>query len=184
MFHSSSMSIYLCSIIGAVIADSWWGKFKTIFYLSIVYAIGSSVIAIGSVEIWKLPANVFTIIGLVLISIGSGGIKPCVSAFGGEQFKLPEQTAQLLKFFSIFYFSINLGSVFTTFITPLLRDMRCFGMDQCFFAGFGLPAVLMFIAIIIFVSGSSMYIKNPPQGNVLTKVIKCIFVRSYLNFLN
>jgi len=170
------MSVYLCSLFGAIIADSFWGKYKTILWLSMVYAIGSSVVAAGAVDAWKLPAREITILGLCLIAIGSGGIKPCVAAFGGEQFKLPEQTMQLAKFFSIFYFSINLGSVLTTFITPLLRNMSCFGMDQCFVAGFGLPALLMLLSIIIFVCGQSMYKKVPPQGNMLVKVCKCIAV--------
>lgn len=170
------MAVYLCSLFGAIIADSWWGKFKTIFVLSCIYAIGSLTVAVGSVEQWKLPAKELTILGLVLIAFGSGGIKPCVAAFGGEQFKLPEQENQLVKFFSIFYFIINLGSVLTTFITPLLRSTSCFGMNECFAGGFGLPAILMVFAIIVFVSGHSLYKKTPPKGNMILKVCKCVAV--------
>ena len=172
------MFLYLCSLFGAILADSFWGKFKTIFILSIVYAFGSLTMAIGSVEQWKLPPRELTFIGLLLIAIGSGGIKPCVSAFGGEQFKLPEQQQQLLKYFSIFYFAINFGSTLSTFITPLLRRMSCFGMEECWVAGFGLPAALMIISIVIFASGYSMYKIIPPQGNMLVKVCQCIWVSS------
>lgn len=63
----------------------------------------------------------FSLIGLALIAIGTGGIKPCVSAFGGDQFKLPEQERQLQTFFSIFYFAINSGALISTFVTPILR---------------------------------------------------------------
>ena len=63
----------------------------------------------------------FSLIGLFLIAVGTGGIKPCVAAFGGDQFKLPEQQRQLQTFFSIFYFSINAGSLISTFITPIFR---------------------------------------------------------------
>ena len=52
----------------------------------------------------------FSLIGLFLIAVGTGGIKPCVSAFGGDQFKLPEQERQLQTFFSVFYFAINAGT--------------------------------------------------------------------------
>lgn len=176
IFHLSSMSVYLCSLLGAIIADSFWGKYSTILWLSIVYVIGSSVVALGSVEVWDMPANELTMIGLLLIAIGSGGIKPCVSAFGGEQFKLPEQAAQLAKFFPMFYFAINVGSVLTTFITPLLRNMRCFGMDECFVAGFGVPAILMFCSVVIFICGSSMYRKVELQGNMFVRVCSCIGV--------
>lgn len=170
------MSVYLCSLFGAIVADCFWGKFKTIFWFSIVYAVGSLSIAFGSVDELNFPPRELTILGLVLVAIGSGGIKPCVSAFGGEQFKLPEQKQQLARFFSIFYFVINFGSVLSTFITPLLRTMNCLGEEDCFPAGFGLPAILMIISIFIFTSGYSKYRKLSPQGNMLVKVYKCIRV--------
>ena len=70
----------------------------------------------------------FSLLGLALIAIGTGGIKPCVSAFGGDQFKLPEQSRQLQTFFSIFYFAINAGSLISTILTPAIReDVECFG---------------------------------------------------------
>ena len=74
-----------------------------------------------------------TLLGLALIAFGSGGIKPCVAAFGGEQFKMPQQAAQLAIFFSMFYFSVNSGSFVSTAITPILReDVKCFGQDDCY----------------------------------------------------
>jgi solute carrier family 15 (oligopeptide transporter), member 1 len=94
-----------------------------------------------------MPVRALTMIGLLLIAIGSGGIKPCVSAFGGDQFKLPEQIKQLAVFFSVFYFSINLGSFISTSVTPILRDVRCLGEDNCFALAFGVPAILMVISI-------------------------------------
>lgn len=118
-----------------------------------------------------------TLIGLGLIAFGSGGIKPCVAAFGGEQFTLPQQAKQLALFFSIFYFAINSGSLISTLVTPILReDVTCFGMPDCFPVGFGLPAALMAISIIIFVSGKFLYKIIPTQGNMFLKVCKCIAV--------
>ena len=89
-----------------------------------------------------------SILGLLLVIVGSGGIKPCVVSFGGDQFKLPEQTKQNETYFSIFYFSINAGSFISTFLTPILRhDVHCFGELDCFPLAFGFPAILMFAAI-------------------------------------
>lgn len=119
----------------------------------------------------------FTILGLFLIALGSGGIKPCVSAFGGEQFKMPQQAAQLAVFFSLFYFSVNAGSLISTTVTPFLReDVSCFGVDDCFPLAFGVPAALMFISILIFVGGKALYKILPHQGNMLVKVFQCIVV--------
>lgn len=124
-----------------------------------------------------------TIIGLSLIALGSGGIKPCVAAFGGEQFKMPQQAKQLGIFFSLFYFSINLGSFISTSVTPILREQKCFGMIDCFPLGFGLPAALMAASIVIFLIGKFLYKILPPQGNMLVKVCKCIGVSSIITLI-
>lgn len=84
----------------------------------------------------------------MIIAIGTGGIKPCVSAFGGDQFVLPQQEVQLAKFFSLFYFAINSGSLISTFLTPVLReDIKCFGQDNCYSLAFGIPAILMVVSL-------------------------------------
>lgn len=125
-----------------------------------------------------------TVIGLLLIGIGSGGIKPCVAAFGGDQFKIPEQAKQLATFFSLFYFSINAGSLISTYLMPVLRnDVHCFGELSCFSLAFGVPGALMVISIFIFVAGKLKYIVKKPTGNVIVEVTKCIFVSSFIFFL-
>lgn len=87
-------------------------------------------------------------LGLALIAIGSGGIKPCVAAFGGDQFKLPEQIKQMATYFSLFYFAINSGSLISTSVTPILRqDVSCFDEDDCYSLAFGVPGVLMIVSI-------------------------------------
>uniref|UniRef100_A0A7G3AJE6 Putative h+/oligopeptide symporter n=1 Tax=Lutzomyia longipalpis TaxID=7200 RepID=A0A7G3AJE6_LUTLO len=123
----------------------------------------------------NLPATAITIIGLFLIAIGSGGIKPCVTALGADQFKLPEQLKQMATYFSLFYFSINTGSMISTLVTPILRqDVQCFEKDSCFSLAFGVPAILMFTSILIFVAGKFLYVLKPPAGNMLVRVSSCI----------
>lgn len=134
-------------------------------------------IAIGAIPVLNLPAQTMTVLGLLLIGLGSGGIKPCVAAFGGDQFKIPEQAKQLATFFSLFYFSINAGSLISTYLMPVLRgDVHCFGDLSCFSLAFGVPGVLMVTSIIIFVCGKSLYVIKKPTGNVIVEVTKCIFV--------
>lgn len=174
------MFIYFLCTFGAILSDSWLGKFRTIFYLSIIYVIGSVIVTLGSIPPLNLPAITFTMIGLALIALGSGGIKPCVSAFGGDQFKMPEQIKQMTTFFSIFYFAINSGSLISTTVSPILREnVHCFGQDQCYPLAFGLPAGLMVIAIIIFVAGKKLYNIKPPAGNMLVTVSNCVGVSSF-----
>lgn len=148
IFHIFTMFVYFLCILGAIISDSWLGKFKTILYLSIVYVCGSVLVTLGAIPPLNLPANTFTMLGLALIALGSGGIKPCVSAFGGDQFQLPQQVKQMTTFFSLFYFSINAGSLISTTVTPILReDVQCFDSKDCYSLAFGVPAVLMAVSI-------------------------------------
>lgn len=175
IYHAFTMFAYFTPLFGGMIADSLLGKFRTIFYLSVVYVVGNVVLSLGATPPLGLPDVAFSMIGLVLIAIGTGGIKPCVSAFGGDQFQLPQQEVQLAGFFSIFYAAINSGSLISTFITPIFRkDIKCFGDDTCYPLAFGVPAVLMLVALIVFLAGSFMYKKRKPTGNVITQVFKTV----------
>uniref|UniRef100_A0A8C2JPM8 Solute carrier family 15 member 2 n=1 Tax=Cyprinus carpio TaxID=7962 RepID=A0A8C2JPM8_CYPCA len=175
VYHAFSSLCYFTPLLGAVIADSWLGKFRTVIYLSIVYVIGHVVKSVGAIpDVGDSTVHVvLSMLGLVLIAFGTGGIKPCVAAFGGDQFD-EEHVKERRKFFSIFYMSINAGSVLSTIITPILRgDVKCFGGD-CYALAFGVPAALMVIALVVFIAGSGLYKKSPPEGNVLVRVCKCI----------
>ncbi|XP_070832395.1 solute carrier family 15 member 2 [Chaetodon trifascialis] len=175
VYHAFSSLCYFTPILGAIIADSWLGKFKTIIYLSIIYVIGHVVKSVGAIPtVGNTEVHIaLSMLGLILIALGTGGIKPCVAAFGGDQFD-EESNKERQKFFSIFYMSINAGSFLSTVITPILRsDVQCFGGD-CYALAFGVPAALMIVALVVFIAGSPLYRKNPPQGNILLQVCRCI----------
>src|SRR3954452_17751600 len=159
-FHQFVSSVYWMPFFGAIISDGWLGKYRTIFYLSIVYCLGHFTLAFMDTPFgihfgqkWVLA------IGLILIAAGAGGIKPCVSANVGDQFG--ESNKHLLaRVFGWFYFSINLGSSFSIWLCPvLLRDPN-WGPRYAF----GLPGVLMFIATIIFWMGRKKMVHIPPAG--------------------
>ncbi|XP_023285548.1 solute carrier family 15 member 1-like [Seriola lalandi dorsalis] len=186
IYHTFVALCYLTPILGAIVADSWLGKFKTIVYLSIVYALGQVIMAVSAIHDITdsnkdgTPDNMtfhvsLSMVGLILIALGTGGIKPCVAAFGGDQFQ-DHQEKQRSTFFSIFYLSINAGSLLSTVITPVLRAQECgiHTKQKCYSLAFGVPAALMVVALIVFIVGSGMYIKTAPQGNILVKVCKCI----------
>lgn len=175
IYHVFTMLVYFFPLIGGIIADSLLGKFRTILYVSIIYAIGQFLLALSAAPSLHLPAREFSLLGLLLIAIGSGGIKPCVSAFGGDQFILPQQEQQLSTFFSIFYFSINSGSLISTILTPVLRSsVTCFGDKTCYSLSFLVPAILMTVSIIIFAVGKPLYRIVEPTGNVVVDVSKCV----------
>ncbi|KAM4046595.1 solute carrier family 15 member 1 [Anomaloglossus baeobatrachus] len=186
VYHTFVAVCYLTPILGAIIADSWLGKFKTIVYLSVVYAVGQVILSVSAIHDLTdgnrdgTPDTIdvhiaLSIIGLILIALGTGGIKPCVAAFGGDQFD-ESQDKQRSRFFSIFYLSINAGSLLSTIITPILRGQECgiHTKQKCYPLAFGVPAALMVVALVVFIVGSRMYKKVSPQGNIIVKVFKCI----------
>ncbi|GBM37464.1 Solute carrier family 15 member 2 [Araneus ventricosus] len=174
IYHSFQVLCYFTPLFGAILADSWLGKFRTIFYVSILYAIGNLTIAAGAIPNKLHTMKVISIIGLIIIGFGTGGIKPCVSAFGGDQFTSGQEEKRKY-FFSLFYFSINLGSFLSTALTPALRgDIKCFGQDTCFSLAFFVPAVLFVIALILLIIGKPLYIIKPAEGSVFVSVFKCI----------
>lgn len=149
--HFFIMLNYLMPIAGALLADWFLGKYSIIFFLSLVYCLGNFLMA-GFTDHYSIFMT-----GLVLIAVGSGGIKPCVSANVGDQFQ--EHNKHLIgKAFSWFYLSINFGSFFSTLFIPYLLNR--FGAK----VAFGVPGVLMFLATIIFFLGRKKYIRIPPAG--------------------
>jgi len=149
-YHLFSMVNYFTPILGAVLSDVLWGKYKTIIILSIVYVLGHLALAIDE-------SRIGLTIGLTLIAVGAGGIKPCVSAHVGDQFE--EKNKSLLeKIFGYFYFSINLGAAVSTLLIPVLLDK--YGPH----VAFGVPGFLMFLATIVFWQGRKVFIAIPPVG--------------------
>lgn len=147
MFFFSSALAYTMPLAGGWLADTYLGKYKTILYFSIIYVLGSLILALTSIGL----SGVGCVLGLVLIAIGTGGIKPNVSAFGADQFSKDDKEA-LSRYFMVFYFCINCGSVLSFIITPIVRAN--FGFP----AAFGIPSCLLMVATIIFFSGRKKYI--------------------------
>ena len=156
-YHLFTSAVYYTPILGAIISDVFLGKYKTILILSIVYCLGHLTLALDETT-WGLA------VGLSLISLGAGGIKPCVSAHVGDQFG--KTNSHLLeKVFSWFYLSINLGAFVSTMLTPLL--LKYYGSH----IAFGIPGILMFIATILFWVGRHTFIHIPPGGMKFVKEV-------------
>ncbi len=146
--------VYLTPFLGALLADIFLGKYRTIIALSLVYCAGHAALAFMGTQgdaRWWLTA------GLMLIAVGSGGIKPCVSAHVGDQFGRGNSHL-LAKIFNWFYFSINLGAMLSALLTPWL--MEWYGPHLAF----GIPGILMALATLIFWMGRKRFAHVPAGG--------------------
>jgi len=165
-FHLFKAAVYFTPLIGAIISDLWLGKYRTILYFSIVYCVGLLLMVL---DITRLGLTG----GLILVAIGSGIIKPCVSANVGDQFGKTNKHL-ISKMYSWFYFAINLGACVSMLLCPWLR-VRC-GIR----IAFGVPAALMLIATIAFWLGQWKFVHIPPAG---TGLIKETFTGDGLNII-
>ena len=149
VFHTFVIGVYFFPLLGGWLADRFLGKYHTIFWLSLVYCAGHLCLALFE----SSRPGFYT--GLCLIALGSGGIKPCVAAFVGDQFdQTNKHRAKVV--FDAFYWMINFGSVFASLLMPIF--LRKFGAA----VAFGIPGALMFVATFIFWLGRKRYVLVPP----------------------
>jgi POT family proton-dependent oligopeptide transporter len=156
VFHTFVIGVYLFPLLGGWLSDRFLGKYRTILWLSLVYCLGHACLSI-----FESQKEGFYL-GLFLIALGSGGIKPCVSAFVGDQFSQGNKHLAKLVF-DAFYWIINFGSFFASLLMPYF--LKTWGPS----IAFGIPGVLMFIATFIFWLGRHKYVNVPPPPRTPTR---------------
>ncbi|KAJ4706716.1 protein NRT1/ PTR FAMILY 3.1-like [Melia azedarach] len=175
----------LTTLIGALIADSFAGRFWTITVGSILYELGLIAVTLSAVlpglrpppcptqenckeasglQLWVLY------ISLLLTSLGSGGIRPCVVTFAADQFDMSKSRVSNRKwnFFNWYYFSMGMATLTALTTVVYIQDNVGWGW------GFGIPAIAMVLSILAFVFGSSLYVKLKPGGSPLTRLAQVI----------
>ena len=149
VFHSFVIGVYFFPLLGGWLSDRFFGKYNTVLWFSLVYCAGHACLAM-----FESHATGFYT-GLFLIALGSGGIKPLVVSFCGDQFTTANKHLAKIVF-DAFYWTINFGSFFASLLMPLF--LRNFGPA----VAFGIPGILMFIATLIFWLGRKQYVRVPP----------------------
>ena len=162
---------YLVPLFGGWLADAHLGRFNTIYGSSLLYVVGT--ILLAAVSVPKSFAHDHTIrlvyfaISLVLISFGTGGIKANVSPFGADQVQKDGPRA-IQAFFNWFYWFINIGSLIAFTVVVWVQQTNVF-------YGYVITAGTMFLGVIAFLSGRKKYLNKPPGGSQLTDTAKIIY---------
>jgi POT family proton-dependent oligopeptide transporter len=152
VFHSFVIGVYFFPLLGGWLADRYFGKYNTVMWFSLLYCVGHGFLAVFDDN----RTGFYT--GLFLIALGSGGIKPLVVSFVGDQFdRSNKRLAKIV--FDAFYWSINIGSLFASLLMPYF--LRRYGPS----IAFGIPGVLMFIATVVFWMGRHKYVRVPPVSS-------------------
>ncbi|MDR2873060.1 MAG: oligopeptide:H+ symporter [Xanthomonadaceae bacterium] len=162
IMHSFMIGVYFFPLLGGWLADRFFGKYRTILWFSLVYCAGHACLAL--LEQHRMGF----FLGLGLIALGAGGIKPLVASFMGDQFD--QSNKRLAKIvFDAFYWIINFGSLFASLLIPLV--LKRWGPQWAF----GIPGILMFVATLVFWLGRRRYVMMPPpprDPHSCAKVVK------------
>ena len=148
--HTFKFAAYFFPMLGALFADVFLGKFKTIIIFSLIYCLGFLALVINQ-------TTTGIILALALLAIGTGMIKACVSANVGDQFGSSNKHL-ISKVYSWFYFAVNLGAFVTSVLAPWLLDK--YGPR----VAFGLPLVLMVVALSTYWLGRKKFVHIPATG--------------------
>jgi POT family proton-dependent oligopeptide transporter len=149
VFHSFVIGVYFFPLLGGWLSDRYFGKYNTVLWFSLVYCAGHAMLAAFD----DYRPGFYA--GLFLIAFGSGGIKPLVVAFVGDQFDQSNKSLAKVVF-DAFYWSINFGSFFASLLMPIF--LREYGAA----VAFGIPGILMGVATLLFWLGRRRYVRVPP----------------------
>ncbi|KAK8545337.1 hypothetical protein V6N13_066622 [Hibiscus sabdariffa] len=182
---------FLLCLLGGFLADSYLGRYRTIAIFASVQMLGTCLLAVST----KLPqlrpppcqdtevtqcqqANSFQMgilyLSLYLIALGTGGLKSSVSGFGTDQFddKDAKEKAQMSYFFSRFFFVISIGTLMAVTVLVYIQDEV--GRSW----GYGICSASMFLALVIFFSGTKRYRYKKCSGSPVVHICQVVSAAS------
>ncbi|KAJ8435457.1 hypothetical protein Cgig2_012578 [Carnegiea gigantea] len=168
-------------LLGALIADSYAGQFWTItvgliFYLMGMASLTSSAIipklrpppcptqencqVASQKQLWALY------ISLLLTSLGTGGLRPCVVTFAANQFDMTKSAVASRKwnYFNWYYFSMGVATLLALTVIVYIQENVGWGW------GLGIPTIFMAVSVVCFVAGYPLYNNPKPAGSPLVRV--------------
>ena len=167
--HLFTALIYVWPLLGAWIADRFLGRYRTILYVSLFYCLGHGVLATADLTSSLEIKRMILMTGLFIIALGAGGIKPCVSAFVGDQVG-GFDSKTMTRVYAAFYWAINFGSFFSFLVIPWIH--KNWGYSWAF----AIPGIFMALATFVFWCGRKQYLhKAPSQPEFLPALFCRIF---------
>ncbi|XP_052154395.1 protein NRT1/ PTR FAMILY 3.1-like [Oryza glaberrima] len=176
-------------VLGAIAADSFAGRFWTIAGGGVLYQIGMLGLVVSALVPALRPAPcggggaaapcqradggqlAMLYLSLLCTALGSGGIRPCVVAFGADQFGLGGRRPggeQKWSYFNLYFFSMGLAVLLAVTVVVYIQETVGWGW------GFGIPAIAMFVSVLSFVVGYPLYVKVKPEGSPFKRLVQVV----------
>ncbi|KAK9688770.1 hypothetical protein RND81_09G009700 [Saponaria officinalis] len=183
-------TVYLFSLVGAFLSDSYWGRYLTCTIFQLILLLGLTLLSIiSSVFLLKpkgcgdgkLECQQVSVLGHVIfyasiymVALGYGGHQPTLATFGADQFDLSDPKGESSKgaFFCYFYFALNCGSLFSNTVLVYYEDNGAWAF------GFWMSTGSALLGLVLYLIGSPRYRYIKPHGNPLPRVAQ-VFVAAY-----
>ncbi|XP_039002471.1 protein NRT1/ PTR FAMILY 7.2-like [Hibiscus syriacus] len=174
-------TVYIFSLLGAFLSDSYWGRYKTCAIFQAIFVVGLVLLSVSSSALLLKPSGcgdeetpcgshstfhiIFFYLAIYLVALGNGGYQPTIATFGADQFdeEDPKEGHSKIAFFSFFYLALNLGSLFSNTILGYFEDQGMWTL------GFWASAGSAFLALVLFLIGTPRYRHFKPKGNPLSR---------------
>ncbi|KAI7746211.1 hypothetical protein M8C21_026151, partial [Ambrosia artemisiifolia] len=177
------------TLLGAYLCDTYFGRYKTLGFASIASFAGLLLIDLtavfkglhprecgskeGSHCTSATPAQwLFLLTGFALMIIGAAGIRPCNLAFGADQFNPNTESGKrgINSFFNWYFFTLTFAQMVSVTLVVYVQS------EVSWSIGLGIPAIFMFISLVLFFGGTKMYVKVKPQGSPFTSMARVVVV--------
>ncbi|ONK58977.1 uncharacterized protein A4U43_C08F1700 [Asparagus officinalis] len=189
-------TVYLFSLVGAFLSDSYWGRYKTCAIFQAIFVFGLALLSFSSSRFLLKPSGCGEVhsqcrthsgmeVGLFYFSIyltalGYGGYQPNIATFGSDQFdeEDPKEAHSKVSFFSYFYLFLNLGSLFSNTLLVYFQNEGMWALS------FWASAGSAFLALALFLADTYRYRHFQPTGNPLSRVSQVIIAASRKSTVN
>lgn len=181
-----SGTVFITPVIGAYIADTFWGRYWTFAVFSCIYVLGMILltvdVSVPSLQPPKCQLNsnscqkasehqigIF-FVALYVIALGAGGTKPNISTIGADQFDEfdPKEKLQKASFFNWWIFFVFFGMLFAESFLIYVQEMVGFGV------GYGILTTGLFLSLVVFFLGTPFYRHKVQKGNPFNRMAQVL----------
>ncbi|KAL9228794.1 hypothetical protein vseg_004334 [Gypsophila vaccaria] len=180
-------TVYLFSLLGAFLSDSYWGRYKSCAIFQAVFVLGMGLLSLSSYLYLLKPKGcgnkqtpctshstihvAIFYLSIYMVALGYGGYQPNIATLGADQFDDADakERSSKISFFSYFYLALNLGSLFSNTILGYFED------GGKWIIGFWASTASAVVGLGLFLGGTPYYRHFVPKGNPLSRFCK-VFV--------
>ncbi|XP_013621918.1 PREDICTED: protein NRT1/ PTR FAMILY 2.10-like [Brassica oleracea var. oleracea] len=181
IINAFSGTINFGTFLAAFLCDTYFGRYKTLSVAVIACFLGSLVILLtaavpglhpipcGTQSSCQGPSEgqiAFLLMGLALLVVGAGGIRPCNLAFGADQFNPKSESGKkgINSFFNWYFFTFTFAQIISLTLVVYIQS------NVSWTIGLSIPVGLMFLACVIFFAGHKLYVKVKASGSPLAGI--------------